>query len=295
MQINDKPFSIYDFIGYLIPGIFAFYASIFIYNYKIHETIDISIFQDNKLDEEKIFAVIFFYVAGHLLNFFSSMSVEKYSLWTLGYPSMYLFNKATKKGYFKGCWKIEKEHFKGSLSRSIVRCIIRFDVLMILFPVALGDFIIRKLFRLHDTYARPFEDSLLRIIEDNNSKIINEFYKDNSINTEGDTFRLIYHYAIEHSSNHVSKMQNYVALYGFTRTLTFIGCILFWEWLSLDIYKFSILGIHLFFINFFTWGNILVVFLIFFFTFFLYWDFNKFYRKFSMEAYLGAVVAMNKE
>lgn len=57
---------------------------------------------------------------------------------------MYLFNKATKKGYFKGCWKIEKEHFKGSLSRSIVRCIIRFIVLMILFPVALGDFIVRK-------------------------------------------------------------------------------------------------------------------------------------------------------
>lgn len=59
---------------------------------------------------------------------------------------------------------------------------------MILFPVALGDFIVRKCCRLHDTYARPFEDSLLKIVEDNNSKIINEFYKDNSINTEVDTF-----------------------------------------------------------------------------------------------------------
>ena len=166
---------------------------------------------------------------------------------------------------------------------------------MILFPVALGDFIVRKCFRLHDTYARPFEDSLLKIVEDNNSKIINEFYKDNSINTESDTFRLIYHYAIEHSSNHVSKMQNYVALYGFTRTLTFIGCILFWEWIGLDIYKFSELGIRLLFRNFFALKNIFVLFFIFFFTFFLYWDFNKFYRKFSMEAYLGAVVAMNKE
>ena len=26
MQINDKPFSIYDFIGYLIPGIFRILA-----------------------------------------------------------------------------------------------------------------------------------------------------------------------------------------------------------------------------------------------------------------------------
>lgn len=29
MQINDKPFSIYDFIGYLIPGIFAFLRKFF--------------------------------------------------------------------------------------------------------------------------------------------------------------------------------------------------------------------------------------------------------------------------
>lgn len=79
---------------------------------------------------------------------------------------------------------------------------------MILFLVALGDFIVRKLCRLHDTYARPFEDSLLKIIEDNNSKNINEFYKDNSINTEDDTFRLIYHYAVEHSSKHL-KLQDY--------------------------------------------------------------------------------------
>ena len=83
MQINDKPFSIYDFIGYLIPGIFASYACIIIYNYLSYGQISISIFQDNKFDEEKIFAVILFYIIGHLLNFFSSMSVEKNSLWTL--------------------------------------------------------------------------------------------------------------------------------------------------------------------------------------------------------------------
>ena len=45
----------------------------------------------------------------------------------------------------------------------------------------------------------------------------------------------------------------------------------------------------------FTLENIWVLFFYFLFTFFLYWVFNKFYRIFSMEAYLGAVVAMNKE
>lgn len=49
MQINDKPFSIYDFLGYLIPGIFAFYASIFIYNYIIKHQIKVILRDAGKL------------------------------------------------------------------------------------------------------------------------------------------------------------------------------------------------------------------------------------------------------
>lgn len=153
---------------------------------------------------------------------------------------------------------------------------------------------VRKFFRLHDMYARPFEDSLLKIVEKNNKTIVKQFYKGKDVDTEGDTFRLIYHYAIEHSENHVSKMQNYVTLYGFTRTLTFISCILFWEIIILGFYKYYLcyqnsLLKYCFFIKF---G--LVTFAGFFITFFLYWDFNKFYRKFSMEAYLAAIVAINQ-
>lgn len=170
MQINDKPFSIYDFIGYLIPGIFAFYASIFVYNYRVLNRINISFFQDNKFDEEKIFAVIFFYILGHLLNFFSSMSVEKYSLWTLGYPSIYLFNKNSKKGYYKGCWEPEEGHIWRARFRCLARFLIRSIVFVILFPVAVGDLIVRKVCKLHDTYARPFEGNLLEIIKVNSEK-----------------------------------------------------------------------------------------------------------------------------
>ena len=208
---------------------------------------------------------------------------------------IYLFDKNAKKGYFKGCRDSEDGHTKRARFRYIARIIIRLIVFFILLPVAAGDLLVRKVCKLHDTYARPFEDNLLKIIKDNSTEIVRNFSTDNSNNTEGDTFRLIYHYALEHSSNHVSKMQNYVALYGFTRTLTFVGCILFWEWTILSIYNSSKVTFLLFLKDFLTINTLLPLFFIFFITFFLYWDFNKFYRKFSMEAYLGAVVASKKE
>lgn len=80
MQINDKPFSIYDFIGYLIPGIIGVYSAIFIYNYVLKGTFTFSIFDNTAFSEETIISVLIFYIVGHLLSFFSSMSVEKYSL-----------------------------------------------------------------------------------------------------------------------------------------------------------------------------------------------------------------------
>lgn len=228
MQINDKPFSIYDFIGYLILGIFGVYSCIFLYKYITTGVVTLNIFTNPAFGEETIISILLFYIVGHLLSFFSSMSVEKYSLWTLGYPSSYLFDKHDKIGYFNICKEYDPQHKIGSVLRSIARGGIRIIVLMILFPVFIGDILVRKVCRLHDMYARPFEESLLRIVEENEKRILEDFTIDDS-DTTGDTFRLIYHYAIEYGSNHVSKMQNYVALYGFKRTLTFIGCLLFWE------------------------------------------------------------------
>lgn len=211
--------------------------------------------------------------------------------WTLGYPSSYLFDKHDELGYFKICKEYDLEHKFGSILRSITRGLIRIIVLIILFPVFIGDFLVRKVCRLHDMYARPFENSLLMIVEENEKKILEKYTTADSDST-GDTFRLIYHYAIEHSSNHLSKMQNYVALYGFTRTLTFIGCLLFWEWIILHVIKGGRVNSLCMIL---TYKNFLILFGIFFITFFLYWDFNKFFRKFSMEAYLGAIVSYNKE
>jgi hypothetical protein len=43
-----------------------------------------------------------------------------------------------------------------------------------------------------------------------------------------DYFRSVYHYVIENYPAHIASIKNYVALYGFLRTITFIMTMLFW-------------------------------------------------------------------
>lgn len=63
---------------YLIPGIFGFYAFVFLFNYAKYGNVSITVFANPDFTEEKIISVILFYILCHLLSFFSSMSVEKY-------------------------------------------------------------------------------------------------------------------------------------------------------------------------------------------------------------------------
>ena len=90
MEINQNPFSLYDFLGYLIPGIFCLLGGIYIYspdllwmNIIINDGYNLVMY---------IVTVIICYCLGHILSYLSSITVEKYSIWTLGYPSRYLLN-----------------------------------------------------------------------------------------------------------------------------------------------------------------------------------------------------------
>ena len=75
---------------------------------------------------------------------------------------------------------------------------------------------------LRDLYAKKL-DPLLVPCQDKLRKLIVEHAKIKSQKygtaDEHDYFRYAYHYTVENAPNHLQKMQNYVALYGFLRTL----------------------------------------------------------------------------
>jgi hypothetical protein len=91
-----------------------------------------------------------------------------------------------------------------------------------------------------------------------------------------DFFRFIYHYAVERAPNHLPKMQNYVAIYGFLRTITLISVFFFWGTIW-----------HIAQLECFHWAFVGISVGVSFLSFIFYMSFIKFYRRFSLEAFMA--------
>ncbi|MEW5749011.1 MAG: hypothetical protein AB1793_09560, partial [Candidatus Thermoplasmatota archaeon] len=219
--------------------------------------------------------VLVAYVIGHFLSYLSSITVEKYSVWTLGYPSRYLLGH-TPPGYFSPAETAEP------------RRVVRFVVALLLLPLVLTELVLNW-FSFRPLYAKPIDPTLRRRIGD----CLRSFDNDHGLSLgdnitpdgeERDNFRLVYHFALEHAQAHVPKMQNFVALYGFTRTLALEAVIFAWG------------------AAYWTWtgqlcrgeGSAIAVAAAVTAAVF-YLDFNKFYRKFSLEAFMAFVTVWNAE
>ena len=100
--MKQNPFSLYDFLGYLIPGSTLIYLFIIITSWEGNSitTLD-SVFtyvSDNNF-QDAFFFIIVSYALGHLISFISSITIEKYGNWKYGYPSKTVIGY-TKKSYW---------------------------------------------------------------------------------------------------------------------------------------------------------------------------------------------------
>jgi len=106
--MEKNPFSLYDFLGYLFPGLLSLLAiRYFIYtpcdDYFSTESFP-KIFQWNEsIEKWELIAVfvIFSYVAGHIISYLSSVVVEYFATRTFGYPSAYLLKKDNTCGHHR--------------------------------------------------------------------------------------------------------------------------------------------------------------------------------------------------
>lgn len=264
-MLKQNPFSFYDFLGYLIPGGLMIYFVIILTNLNLIVTNPTLFYESiSKIDISAIFPLLLLaYLLGHILSYLSGLCIERYSIWTIGFPSAYLFKFKNHYGFFK----VD--------NNKLPHVILRILNIIFLAPLVILDLFLGMLFGFRCLIAKPFNEKLQLIII---KKIIN-FVDEPDIRTSNelsqvDWFRLIYHYASEHSDTHFRKMQNYVALFGFTRTTTLIFNICFWIVLVLKITYNIPYGITL-----------MLVFS--FFTYLLYGCFNKFYRKYTCEALMA--------
>jgi len=191
-----------------------------------------------KIDQYFIITILA-YVIGHILSFISSITIESFAIWTLGYPSRYL--------------------------------------LAIPFPVTFTDFLVRRILRTKKLLGKSADAFSISLIKNEIPKFLNTNYKvskkDLPLDKDGnDFFNIIYHYALENSTTHVTKMQNYVALYGFTRTLCLSVIFIIWLIIIRGFGGVFSVNVSIALIVLTSIAGL------------LYIDFNKFFRKFSLEA-----------
>jgi len=282
-ETKQNPFSIYDFLGYLIPGAIFLYGLLFIAWFlnlnsssgiSLHEYIDRTI----SFSRAEIYIpyILLAYALGHFFSFLSSITIESYSIWTLGYPSKYLLG-ISQKAYLE----VNKAPVK-------LRKAVRILVWVSLLPISILDYIFGQKLKVRELYAKGLDAYLRGAIGIKIQILINKqaLIEDPSkygSSSECDFFRYVYHYALENAPNHIPKMQNYIALYGFLRTLTFISVLFFWSFLLW--YVFSSSNMY----------SIIFIFIISIFSYVFYMGFIKFYRRFSLEALMAMTVIINNE
>jgi len=279
MDPKQNPFSFYDFLGYLIPGAVFLYGTVLIIGH-LSPTDTALEFVTTKLSFEKaeiyIPFVLLAYIVGHFLSFVSSITVERYSLWAHGYPSKYLLG-------------IPSNGYLTVKDKKFLRSVMRIGVFVILAPISIFDWLLGAKAGMRDLYAKPLDSLLIEVLRRRIECLIDKHAQVADRVSHGqaeqlDFFRYAYHYAIENAPNHVPKMQNYVALYGFLRTLTLISLVLFW------IVVWHVMATDTSFLAAIT--SILSASLL---TYLLFMGFVKFFRRFSLEALMAMAVTYQCE
>lgn len=275
MDRPPNPFSLFDFLGYFFPGAITVYSALLSYghvstSYRVADALK-EVFSLTKPENILPF-VLASYVIGHFLSYVSSITVEKYLYWQYGFPSKFLLGLPYK------------PYFPGRVGLSFLD-VVKLGVILFLFPIFIFDQLIGTLFRMSGFYAKSLDRLSKDIIGNKAWNILVESGgvepdKKRHPPTDVDYFQYLYHYALEHAPNHGPKMQNYVALYGFLRTLTLISLFYFW------------IGIwHVWFSRLSAEYAIPLVLLLAAVVFVFFLAYFKFLRRYSLEVLMAAAVA----
>lgn len=277
---EQNPFSFYDFLGYLIPGFLSLLIAYYIQQLqKGYEFICIiSNLEIEPSLTQSVILIIVSYFVGHILNFISSITVEKYSYWKYDYPSKYLMGIQHSKDYFIGPTHVR---------------IWRFIVGLILFPIVIGDYVFGKKLSFSDIFVKKLDSFLIQAIK---TKGIKLFLKLNLNVPAGrirdyDYHRIFAHYVVQNSEATNGKTSNYLALYGYLRCMSTILSFSFWitfYYLCKSVMEYtSIRGyiseqIHM----------IYTLFTLIILCYICFMAFMKFYRRYSLEN-LMTIVSMD--
>lgn len=294
--MKQNPFSLYDFLGYVIPGALALMLIGF-----FHELNTISSISEGYKDalnflgkvkpggslsllEETAIFIILAYIVGHIVAYLSSLTIEKFSNWVYGYPSQFLLEAVPAGHYWRvgQCSAGDCDFIWPNTWGQCLDLFWRLIIGLFLWPLSVCTFLFSKLFHVKDFFVKPLDENLTQAIVDKRIKLGNMLGVRDM--TSGDYHRVVYHYEYEQQEKHHYKMDNYVALYGFLRAMCFIAnCMTLWitckfvfptircgaaaDWALVRVWIACILTTYIFFMAF-----------------------MKFYRRFTLESFMCLIV-----
>lgn len=291
--MGDKnPFSIYDFLGYLFPGIVAIFTvfilrqSMLMEDYDffaclhVHEIVNL-MQREMKLNwlEASVSIVVLAYIVGHMVAYASSLTVEFFAIKTLGYPSSYLLNE-DRKSFWDKYFLVDDNKF--------VRIGYRILTIILLWPIALFCFAMSEK-GLRGYLQASLPSYIITAVKTKTFALYQKLgLEHRSVNDEIDFHRVIMHYVYLNIENAQRKADNYVALYGFLRAICFVTT-LFYDVITVNaIYTLRYLFddsdecSFSWFVFMLTAGGFIICNL-------LYLGFVKFYRRFTLENFMALI------
>lgn len=237
--MNKNPFSIYDFLGYLFPGLVVLLAVVYVY-YSECDSINclFSVRNFEKVfTEELLFTkwqatailIVLSYIAGHIIAYLSSVIVEKFSNSLFKYPSIFLLHSDDSESEEISRWRdfrrLSRRYFRfaRNFGSKFWRVVVFFILLPVSVPMLLG-----VLLSLNKFIVRPLDEYIRNSILGKLNRLAEKLQiTPPDVNSEEDFHRIVMHYVYINIPNCQRKTDNYVAMYGFLRAMTLIACLLF--------------------------------------------------------------------
>ena len=295
--MNKNPFSIYDFLGYLFPGLIFLTILFWIFHqgkislvgyFDFYKYIDLlKKGKDYDWLESTVFIIVASYVTGHVIAYLSSSTVEYFTNRLFSYPSHYLLHN--ENFTFRGMFS---KYFKPFCFGSFVWRIL---VLLILFPVSVLMLFLGKFLSITSFVARPLDEYVRNSITNKLNNLSTTLSLDRpDVNSDADYHRIVMHYVYLNIPNCQRKVDNYVAMYGFLRAIALIVCVVF-DYFLIDQIKYSYAIINK--VGWdkccVDWASVKIFILMLIVANLLYMAFVKFYRRFTLENYMALLTEKN--
>ena len=281
--MEKNPFSLFDFLGYFIPGAFGLFLVYFLQNANGLEfyfkfgnvktlNTDISILYIT-------FFVILSYTLGHILSLLSTFTIENFTVWMFGYPSKNLLDIGEKPKYFK---RKMKNRTTINWKLTFLSYCLRALLFLFLAPISILSITMGNILNLnYSVYKKSLGKPYVKFIK----KKIKTIFQSHKINyklnfKKVDYNKLLIHHSYNINTAHQPKLMNYVSLYGFSRVISLVFNLLS-IFMFLKIFLFDKkLNINL--NNEFSADSI-VFFISSFLTYITYLGYLKFYRRYTQE------------